>query len=156
MARCVRCGECLKICPTTGLRPSILEEGLDGFWTPVLVPRLGYCDYACNSCGKVCPTGAIKPLELAQKQGTVLGKAHIDETRCLPWAQNVPCLVCQEVCPLPEKAIRIEGGGEGQGRGADSERVPRPEMIPERCIGCGLCEFKCPVEGEAAIRVLSS
>jgi NAD-dependent dihydropyrimidine dehydrogenase PreA subunit len=25
--------------------------------------------------------------------------------------------------------------------------------LRERCIGCGICEYKCPVNGEAAIRV---
>lgn len=150
LARCVRCGECMKVCPTAGLRPAILEEGLDGFWTPILVPRAGYCDYGCNSCGQVCPTGAIKPLPLEVKQQTILGQAYIDETRCLPWAQNIPCLVCEEVCPVPEKAISIRGGG--QERGAEVQ-LQRPETIPERCIGCGLCEYKCPAVGEAAIRV---
>ncbi len=31
--------------------------------------------------------------------------------------------------------------------------VQRPQVIRERCIGCGICEYKCPLEGEAAIRV---
>ena len=26
-------------------------------------------------------------------------------------------------------------------------------VLRERCIGCGICEYKCPVNGEAAIRV---
>jgi NAD-dependent dihydropyrimidine dehydrogenase PreA subunit len=26
-------------------------------------------------------------------------------------------------------------------------------MIRDRCIGCGICEFKCPVNGQAAVRV---
>ncbi len=149
LAQCVRCGECMKVCPTAGLRPILLEEGLGGFWTPALVPRLGYCDYACNSCGQVCPTGAIRPLPLAMKQSVVLGEASIDQRRCLPWAENITCAVCEEVCPVPGKAITLQTG---QGRGGGSH-APRPVMIEGRCIGCGLCEYKCPVEGEAAIRV---
>jgi ferredoxin len=31
--------------------------------------------------------------------------------------------------------------------------VQRPRVIRERCIGCGICEYKCPVSGQAAIRV---
>jgi Pyruvate/2-oxoacid:ferredoxin oxidoreductase delta subunit len=26
-------------------------------------------------------------------------------------------------------------------------------VIRERCVGCGICEYKCPLEGEAAIRL---
>lgn len=29
----------------------------------------------------------------------------------------------------------------------------RPYVLEEKCIGCGLCERECPVEGEAAIIV---
>jgi ferredoxin len=31
--------------------------------------------------------------------------------------------------------------------------VQRPRVVRDRCIGCGICEYKCPVNGEAAIRV---
>ena len=148
--RCIRCGECMKVCPTQGLLPSLSLKDLGGLMTPILVPRTGYCDFSCNACGYACPTGALPPLPLDEKQRVVLGTAQIDERRCLPWSQNIDCIVCEEMCPLPEKAIRIEGGGSGQGRG---RRAQRPRVVTDRCIGCGACEYNCPVKGEAAIRV---
>jgi ferredoxin len=31
--------------------------------------------------------------------------------------------------------------------------APRPYVVSYRCIGCGLCETRCPLNGESAIRV---
>jgi Pyruvate/2-oxoacid:ferredoxin oxidoreductase delta subunit len=58
------------------------------------------------------------------------------------------------MCPLPEKAIVLEGSSEAKGSSGNSD-VLLPEVIQELCIGCGICEYKCPVEGEAAIRVFN-
>jgi len=62
LSRCVRCGECMKVCITGGLQPTLLEAGVEGIWTPVLVSKIGYCEYNCTLCGQVCPTSAIRPL----------------------------------------------------------------------------------------------
>jgi ferredoxin len=34
-----------------------------------------------------------------------IGTAFIDRGRCLPWAMDTPCIVCQENCPVSPKAI---------------------------------------------------
>ena len=149
---CVRCGRCLKACPTSGLQPSLGEAGLEGLWTPVLVPRLGSCNYSCNTCGQVCPTGAIPPLTLEEKRQQIIGTAYIDHNRCIPWADARECLVCEEVCPLPRKAIVLDEAEAVRGEG-ETVRLRRPRVVRERCIGCGLCENKCPLNSEAAIRV---
>ena len=151
-ARCIRCGRCMKACPTSGLQPSLGEAGLEGLWTPILVPRLGYCDYSCNTCGQVCPTGAIPRLPLEEKRRQVIGTAYIDKTRCIPWADGRNCIVCEEMCPLPKKAIVLDEEEVIAGDG-ERVRVKRPRVVRERCIGCGLCENKCPLDSEAAIRV---
>lgn len=152
LAACIRCGVCMRICPTGGLQPAASEAGLEGMWTPVLVPRIGYCDYGCNSCGQVCPVRAIPPLEISIKQQQKLGQAYIDQNRCIPWADHKPCAVCEEMCPVtPRKAITLETGGSGRGSGGGN--VPRPVVNRQICIGCGICETRCPVAGEAAIRV---
>ncbi len=150
--KCLRCGECVRACPTGALQPSILDGGLENIFTPVLIPRLGYCDYSCNRCGQVCPVEAITPLTLDEKRQYVLGWAFIDENRCIPWADGNPCIVCEEMCPVSEKAILLE---ERQVVRADGyiATVQLPRVVRERCIGCGICEYKCPRAGQAAIRV---
>ena len=152
MKKCLRCGVCVNICPTRAIHPSGTGADYDGVWTPMLVPRLGYCDYVCHRCGQVCPTGAIPNLPLFEKQQTVIGRAGIDENRCIPWSQSVNCIVCQEMCPLAEKAIELDDVTVTNSEGLETV-VRRPRVITDRCIGCGLCEHQCPVNGEAAIRV---
>lgn len=150
--QCTRCGECLRVCPTGGLQPAVLDAGVQGLGSPILIPRLGYCDYSCNACGQTCPVQAIPPLDLDQKRLKIIGRAYIDENRCIAWSDHLPCIVCQEMCPLPEKAIQLE---DAQVWGPDGTRVDLqlPHMLRDLCIGCGICEYKCPVESVAAIRV---
>jgi len=155
LARCLRCSQCMKVCPTSGLQPALLEAGLEGLWTPRLVPRLGHCEYGCNACGQICPSGAIPALELDRKREAILGLAAIDRDRCLPWAHGTPCIVCEEMCPVPEKAIRLEEVTVSDDRG-ERALVQQPYVLDDLCIGCGICEYQCPVAGEAAIRVYRS
>jgi len=152
LSRCLRCSQCMKVCPTSGLQPVLFEAGLEGVWTPRLVPRLGHCEYGCNACGQICPSGAIPPLDLAHKRESVIGLAAIDRNRCLPWAHGTPCIVCEEMCPVPEKAIHLEKVTVPDDRG-EPATVQRPYVLDDLCIGCGICEYQCPVEGEAAILV---
>ena len=152
LATCVRCSQCIKVCPTSGLQPVLGQAGLEGLWTPLLVSRLGYCDYSCRACGQVCPSGAIPPLSLESKREAIIGVAAVDTDRCLPWAYGTPCIVCEEMCPRPEKAIRLTEAEVTNDRG-EIIVVQRPHVIQEQCIGCGICEYQCPVEGQAAIQV---
>ncbi|MBI4329913.1 MAG: 4Fe-4S binding protein [Chloroflexi bacterium] len=152
LSRCIRCGECMRACPTSAIQPAIGEAGLEGLWTPVVVSRLGYCIYSCNACGQVCPTQAIPPLSVPEKQKKVIGLAYIDKDRCIPWADYRPCIICEEMCPIPHKAIKLERV-ELTTPDGDVVSLQQPYVIRERCIGCGICETKCPVNGEAAIRI---
>ena len=153
-SQCVRCGQCMRACPTAALQPALTEAGMEGFWTPVLILRLGYCDYGCNACSQSCPVEAIPPLPLERKQEQVIGRVEIDQDRCLPWIEEQECIVCEEVCPLPEKAIELELV-EARLPTGETRILQRPLVIHDLCTGCGMCEYKCPVAGEAAIRVHS-
>ncbi len=150
LARCIRCGQCMKGCPTNIIQPALGQGGLEGLWTPVLNYRIGTsgCELNCVACGHLCPTAAIRPLAVAEKRGlgehqehgpVRMGLAFVDRNRCLPWAFDKPCIVCQEVCPVSPKAIEVRDG--------------KPHVVADRCIGCGICEHECPVSGLRAIRV---
>jgi ferredoxin len=116
LARCIRCGQCMRICPANIIHPALLEAGVQGLWTPAINYRLSRsgCQPNCIACGQVCPTAAIRPLSLDEKQGLGdfaaqgpirMGTAFVDRGRCLPWAMDRPCLVCHELCPVSPKAI---------------------------------------------------
>jgi len=152
LSTCIRCGACVKVCPTNALQPGSSSLGMEGMWAPALAPRLGFCDYSCNACGHVCPTGAIPLLTLEEKRKKVLGVAYIDKNRCLPWADNRNCIVCEEMCPVSPKAIVLDDEPVLDDQGLKAT-LRRPRVIRDLCIGCGICEYQCPLNGAAAIRV---
>jgi len=152
MAACVRCGECMKVCLKNALYPSVLGGGLAAVYTPQLIPRLGYCEYNCTLCGQVCPTGAIPNLPLEQKKREVIGKAVFDRNHCLPFAKGVDCIVCEEHCPVADKAIRSRSVAVRRDDGT-LKTVRMPWVVEERCNGCGICEHVCPLETKAGIEV---
>lgn len=153
LQRCIRCGECMRVCIGGALHPALGQAGPVGLWTPLLIPRIGYCEYNCTLCGQVCPTGAIKRLPLEQKRQTVIGLAVFDKNRCLPFAKHEECLVCEEHCPTGEKAIVFEE--QELMVNGEARRIKIPRVVDKLCIGCGICETKCPVEGTSAIRVIN-
>lgn len=171
LSRCIRCAECMKVCPNNALHPAFFEAGVEGLWTPILIPRIGYCEFSCVLCGQVCPTGAIQKIDEKQKMGIgqrpiSIGTAMYDQGRCLPWAMATPCIVCEEFCPTSPKAIWVEEaeipkreGTHGQD-GAHPKmglvKVQRPHVDPSLCIGCGACEKVCPIVDRPAVYVTNA
>jgi formate hydrogenlyase subunit 6/NADH:ubiquinone oxidoreductase subunit I len=123
--------------------------------------NIAHCQYKCTLCSEVCPTGAIRQISAAEKLGlgehaeqgpVVLGTAFIDTTRCLPWANQIPCVVCEEVCPVAPKAIQAL---DEETKDVFGQQVVlnKPFIVPELCIGCGICQAECPVQDSPAVYV---
>jgi len=155
--RCVRCGACMKICPTNGLQPALFEGGPGAIWTPVLMPRVGECSQNCNLCGEVCPTDAIESFTIPEKEHLFIGRAVINRSSCVVWESRKQCLVCDEVCSYSAIYWLDESGAEIGHPAGEGDAQPRqgfPYVDPARCVGCGICEYNCPAGGpDAAIRV---
>lgn len=133
---CIRCGNCVRSCPSRIIKPSVNSNDAAGF----LVPQLkfsgpDYCREDCNKCGLSCPTGVIRPLPLQEKNLHVIGIAQIDLSECLlTWDRE--CGVCVPRCP----------------RGAIVEEFLREtyttavKVVSEKCNGCGACVGICPAK----------
>jgi ferredoxin len=145
LSKCIACCNCMKACPTNTLQPCTIKDGLNRLYTPKIVPRIGACDSKCHLCGYVCPTGAIRRLAAEEKPYARVGTAVIDRHRCLPWVQKKECLVCDESCPFNAIEPRL----------VETTRGPFkvPVVREDLCVGCGMCELKCPIYDRGAIEV---
>ncbi len=143
LGKCIRCGECMQVCPTNFIQPALFETGLDGMWTPITNARTGYCEYECRKCTQVCPTNALQKLTLPEKKQFKMGIAVVDRNRCYTYADGYNCAVCEEHCPVPEKAIRFREVPTWNFEGK-LVKVKQIYVVPDLCIGCGICENVCP------------
>lgn len=130
--RCIQCNKCLLVCPYDSITSAGIVFG-GKLGTPVISARDVPC-YVCMKCPPVCPTGALDP-SLSEKREVRMGTAEIDREVCLPY-NGVICRACFERCPIYREAIILE-------------EDMYPVVQPEYCIGCGICEHVCPVEGSA-------
>jgi len=151
--RCLKCGACMKVCPTHGLQPTMLETGVAGFFSPHLVPVIGECEFTCNSCGLVCPSRAIEPIEKEEKAYVPIGVAYFKRDLCIPTAIGNPCYVCEEHCPTDPKSILMREQLVVT-KDMEQKMVPVPYIVEETCIGCGICERVCPVKEERAVKCI--
>ena len=139
---CTACHLCVSACPNKVLRPSYTEYGFAGFLQPFVNPATGYCNFDCVVCGEVCPTGAILPLTVEEKHLTQIGIVKFEKQNCVVYSDETLCGACSEHCPT--KAVKMV---------EYKDNLVIPEVDPEICIGCGACEYACPVIPNRAIYV---
>ena len=162
LKKCIKCDQCINSCPTNVLQPASFKEGgIEGLWTPVMNFNIAHCQLKCTMCSEVCPTGAIRKITVEEKLGKAafeetgpirLGTAFFDVGRCLPHAMEIPCVVCEEVCPTSPKAIQTKDS-EVKDVYGNIVVLNKPFMVPDLCIGCGICEAECPIKDSRAVYV---
>ena len=114
-------------------------------------------------CAPPAPSGRSRPKEKgwvvgsrrsSTSQPIRLGTAFYDRGRCLPWAEATECIVCEEWCPVSPKAIYVEEAEVIDSAG-NTKTLKQPRVDPSRCVGCGACEYACPLQERPAVYVTS-
>jgi formate hydrogenlyase subunit 6/NADH:ubiquinone oxidoreductase subunit I len=101
-----------------------------------------YCNFDCVRCSEVCPSGAILSLTREAKKTVQLGRVHLILENCVVYAENTACGSCSEHCPT--QAVTMV---------PYRDNLTLPEIKPDICVGCGACEYACPVLPHKAIYV---
>jgi ferredoxin len=144
MSKCTGCHLCVSKCPAGIITPSTFELGLSGFMQPILNFNTRYCDDTCNICTTVCPSHALVPLTNEEKSLTSIGKAVFVRENCVVHTMGENCASCDEHCPT--KAIQMVS--------YDAARnLVIPSVDRELCVGCGACEYACPIRPYRGIYV---
>ena len=140
---CTGCQLCVSECPNDVLRPS---GDLMSLMQPVMAYDRGWCRPECTRCSDVCPAGAIKPIDVEEKTGIQIGHAIVVVKDCISAQGTDECGNCERHCPAG--AITMMPSD------PDDDLSPQVPAINEsRCIGCGACEYVCPVRPLSAIHV---
>lgn len=142
---CTGCQLCVQACPSRIIRPTV---DFEHFMHPQLDFTSGFCATDCTKCSDVCPAGSLKPLSVEEKSSTKIGTAVVDYDACLS-ANGNRCGNCSTRCPSGAiQMVRKDG---------DDESSPMIPVVNESiCIGCGACEYYCPVGTVASMEQSSS
>ncbi|MBM2816743.1 MAG: yccM 1 [Ignavibacteria bacterium] len=143
--RCTACQTCVSICPNQVLQPTFLDYGWRGILQPKLDFNAGYCHYECFDCSLVCPTGAIQPMNKEKKRLIQTGVVEFEIKKCIVETNKTECGACAEHCPTKACSMDNYKG-----------KLKIPVINKEICVGCGACEYICPVKPDKAIYVVSN
>jgi ferredoxin-type protein NapG len=169
LASCIKCGQCVQVCPVAAIRLADLVDGF-GVGVPYIEPRDQPCDFSCDAvqCVLACPTGALtyhKPAFLPVRPGAQLAAKPVllakekdpEPTLNMTERMGVARLV------RPESCLAVRGEGfKGPARGPDFKgrmryvAVDRWKPIPVAdhpydVAECDLCVRECPIKGAITI-----
>ncbi|MDR1968663.1 MAG: 4Fe-4S dicluster domain-containing protein [Burkholderiaceae bacterium] len=174
LASCIKCGQCVQVCPVQAIKLSDLVDGF-GVGTPHIEARQQACDFSCDAvqCILACPTGALayeKPALLSVRPGaplaakpTLLAKENDPEPTL-----NLEERIGVARLTRPESCLARQGKGfKGQARGAQFQgklrymSVDRWKPIkvadhPYDTAVCDLCVQACPIKGAISIETVTA
>jgi formate hydrogenlyase subunit 6/NADH:ubiquinone oxidoreductase subunit I len=124
------------------LKPSFTEYGAGGILIPIMDFERGFCNFDCTICTEVCPNNALTKLTKEQKHKLQVGRVVLKPELCIVHTQGWNCGACSEHCPT--QAVKMIPYKDG---------LTTPFIDADICVGCGGCEFICPVRPQRAIYV---
>jgi ferredoxin-type protein NapG len=174
LASCIKCGQCVQVCPVQAIRLADLVDGF-GVGVPYIEAREQACDFSCDAvqCILACPTGALvytKPATLPARSGAGLAAKPILKAKAKDPEPTLNLTERIGVARLtrPEACLAVQGKGfKGQARGAgfdgrlrymDVDRW-KPIKVAEHpydLAECDLCARECPVDGAISIETYTA
>ena len=140
---CTGCQLCISACPNDVLHPS---TELSTFMQPVVGYEKGYCRPECVRCSDACPVGTFHKITVEEKSAIQIGRAVVNLGTCVATSRGQKCGNCADKCPTGAiKMVAIDSNNE------NSHYMP--VVNESKCIGCGACEYYCPVRPISAIYV---
>jgi ferredoxin len=142
LKHCTSCHLCISKCTSKVLKPAFMEYGISGIMMPVMYFEKGFCNFDCTICTEVCPNNALTSLTVEQKHRLQVGRVVFEPELCIVHTEGWNCGACSEHCPTQAvKMIPYKNG------------LTIPFIDEALCVGCGGCEFICPVRPQRAIYV---
>jgi ferredoxin len=139
---CTSCHLCISKCPSKVLKPAFMEYGVSGMMMPMMYFERGFCNFDCVVCAEVCPNDALLSLTVEQKHRLQVGRVVFIPELCVVHTEGTSCGACSEHCPT--QAVKMIPYKDG---------LTMPFIDADICVGCGGCEFICPVRPKRAIYV---
>jgi hypothetical protein len=164
LARCVVCGECTSAASAKDVCSALLGQSFEGLWTPVVVPRIGYCEPSCVCVRRFvrwAPFGRLLP---GPRAGLWASMPTAD-----PSESARPSMIATAVCLRlwPPIASSVKSGVPllpklctcGRPRSSTSHgnarQIKQPYLDPTLCVGCDAREYACPVHDRPGVYVLN-
>lgn len=142
LKHCTACHLCITKCPSHVLKPAFMDYGPGGMMQPKMDFEHGFCNFDCTVCADVCPNGALLPLTKEEKHTLQVGKVVFVRENCIVNTDGTSCGACSEHCPTQAVSMVPYRNG-----------LTIPAVNPEICVGCGGCEYVCPVRPFRAIYI---